>query len=72
MSTSINYDEEAKGRYDWVEKTGGVAANGLTIRDYFAAKALGALVSTVSYKEWGGIADAAYALADSMIKKRGE
>jgi hypothetical protein len=51
---------------------------GMTLRDYFAAKALTGMISTAGGPCLGGfdgyeahIASAAYAMADAMIKARG-
>lgn len=48
---------------------------GLTIRDYFAGKALGSMLSVMAkYSvvdiEWKELAEASYALADAMLKAR--
>lgn len=53
-----------------------VAQEGMTLRDYFAAKAMaGILVNTerneFSFSETGKIASKAYELADAMLKARG-
>lgn len=53
-----------------------VAQEGMTLRDYFAAKAMqGILVNTernqFSFSETGEIASKAYELADAMLKARG-
>lgn len=48
---------------------------GMTLRDYFAAKAMQAMVGSSSYIEHGwapdDIASQAYALADTMLAARG-
>ena len=71
MPQHIDYDKENERRVWWLNKTGGSAAEGLTVRDYFAAKVLeGFLVST---KFKGSIEDYAidgYAVADAMMKER--
>ena len=41
---------------------------GMTLRDYFAAKSLPHLMS--SYEDMDGIAGAAYKMADAMLKAR--
>jgi hypothetical protein len=43
-------------------------SNGMTLRDYFAAKSLPHLMS--SYEDMDGIAGAAYKMADAMMKAR--
>ncbi|HFT7325471.1 TPA: hypothetical protein ACGRV1_003125 [Proteus mirabilis] len=53
-----------------------VAQEGMTLRDYFAAKAMaGILVNTerneFSFSKTGEIASKAYELADAMLKARG-
>lgn len=63
-------------------KTGGLAfpsgnATGMTLRDYFAAKALQALLTNVPESTYqvdsaGPIAAAAYGLADLMLEARQE
>ena len=51
---------------------------GMTLRDYFAAKAMQGIVSQdgdlcdSNYGEPSGIAYAAYHLADAMLKARGQ
>lgn len=56
-----------------------VQQEGITLRDYFAAKAMNALIdSTVSSPDRGGldkfriVAKTAYRAADAMLKVRGE
>lgn len=60
-------------------KTGGPAFplddgvyRGMTLRDYFAAKALQGLVTHAHILEWSeeAIADAAYRQAEAMLKAR--
>ncbi len=48
------------------------AQEGMTLRDYFAAKALAGMASQF-HEHWTtvGIAQAAYELADAMIAERG-
>lgn len=70
MPSHIDYDKESEFRTRHLNMTGGAAANGLTVRDYMAAKAMGALLTKISYKEWGEVASASYALADSMLEQR--
>lgn len=54
------------------------AANGMTLRDYFAAKAIQAMLAntdfSIQYAKTGELAMAhnAYELADAMLKARGE
>ena len=43
---------------------------GMTLRDYFAAKAMQALVSYDMRLKWERIAETAYEIADAMIAER--
>lgn len=44
---------------------------GMTMRDYFAAKAMQAILSNPEYAgEDSGLADQSYAVADAMMKAR--
>ena len=71
MTKHIDYEKTQTDRMWWFNSTGGSATEGLTVRDYFAAKVLeGFLVST---KFKGSIEDYAidaYAVADAMMKER--
>lgn len=68
MATHIDYDEEAKKRVWFLESTGGLVSDGLTIRDYFAAKAMQSMVK--QYGDYEQRANEAYLLADVMMKER--
>jgi hypothetical protein len=48
-------------------------APGMDLRDYFAAKAMQGLVTTVKGEEWHAeeTAEIAYFVADAMMKERG-
>lgn len=74
MSKHIDFEEEAKKRVWFLESTGGLASNGLTVRDYFAAKMLAAIADNYEPENdpefWEGVAEVAYAAADAMIKER--
>lgn len=72
MPSHIDYQQEAEFRTWWLNTTGGAASQALTVRDYFAAKVMDALIHKVDFEEWAEVAEAAYALADAMLKKRGE
>ena len=70
----ITMDEPA----GWIEKTGGYAKD-MTLRDYFAAKAMPWVyadycesANTIGFeKGWrDGVAIDAYAMADAMLKAR--
>jgi hypothetical protein len=55
----------------YIETTGGVAQNDITVRDYFAAAALtGMCANHVMEGEWQSYALGAYAAADAMLKER--
>lgn len=45
-------------------------ATGMTLRDYFAAKAMQALLSTELIEQRNRFAEEAYAMADAMLKVR--
>lgn len=54
----------------WMEKTGGYAKD-MTLRDYFAAKVVQAMMTHPSCPEQinaTGLSQAAYEIADEMIK----
>lgn len=44
---------------------------GMTLRDYFAAKALSGLLADPEYTDHKNIAEHAYKYADEMLKARG-
>lgn len=78
-SRHIDYDHEKEKQTAWVVKTGGPAAGGLTVRDYFAAKAMSGLFSENdctlgahdNYDNWvEHVSALAYKFADAMIKER--
>ena len=45
---AIDYEEESTKRGNWLDITGGAAKDSLTVLDYFAGKAMAALVAKVS------------------------
>ena len=63
------------------EKTGGPAfpaklghwlENGMTLRDYFAAQAMSAIMTSESYNgSVARVAETAYLMADAMLEVRG-
>ena len=65
----IDYDLEAKLRTWWLNSTGGAAKDGITVRDYFAAKAMQALIEKFDESP-AESADEAYDWADAMMKAR--
>lgn len=69
MSKHIDYEVEAKFRTWWLNNTGGDAKDNLTVRDYFAAKAMQALISDERY-EHVELSEWAYRVADEMMKQR--
>jgi len=57
------------------EKTGfpvnGFYDPGMSLRDYFAAKAMQSILTTIADEHWrAGVAIDAYAMADAMLKAR--
>lgn len=69
-----NYEELREQFNAQFNKTGGAAQGGLTIRDYFAAKAMEALILGSGYNKeaflYCGVAEMAYEQADAMMKER--
>ena len=68
--------EIAQDYTNWMVKTGGYARD-MTMRDYFAAKAMQGLLATgVDYVDdihgsgWNWVAAASYKMADAMLKER--
>jgi hypothetical protein len=53
----------------WMEKTGGFAKD-MTLRDYFAAKAMQGLLAGTTTSDGNMIVKDAYAIADAMLKAR--
>jgi hypothetical protein len=53
----------------WLSKHGGYA-NSMTMRDYFAAKAMQGLLVDYQGSSWALRAQEAYAMADAMLKAR--
>ena len=75
----IDYEEENARRNWWLNKTGGQASAGLTVRDYFAAKAMQGLLASPRSPNAGNpaadvtdalVADISYKVADAMMKER--
>ena len=50
-------------QYNWINK-------GMTLRDYFAAKAMQALLAKTGWSDFKDITKGAYVIADDMIKQR--
>jgi len=59
----------AKQYTDWMVKTGGFARD-MTMRDYFAAKAMQALVGRKDFEFEDSAWENAYDMADAMLKER--
>jgi hypothetical protein len=51
---------------------GALINDGMTLRDYFAAKAMQGILADPSTPEIMDIAGAAYEMADAMLKARGK
>lgn len=51
-----------------------LTAHGITIRDYFAIRALAPMIQLTAdnklNKKWGELAEIAYAIADAMMEER--
>ena len=62
----INNGGPAFPRTGWPNETG------MTLRDYFAAKAMQALIPSGQTVDSMKYAESAYAVADAMLKARGE
>lgn len=69
MTKHIDYELENERRVWYFNKTGGDAASNLTVRDYFAAKAMQALLTKQDPKVVD-ITEEAYDWADMMIEER--
>lgn len=71
MNRAIDYDQERQFRTWWLNGTGGTAAQGLTVRDYFAAMALqGMLAEDAESYTFQSAAEGAYQMADAMMEAR--
>ena len=46
--------------------------NGMDLRDYFAAKAMQAIITSDSYDDGIDVPELAYAMADAMLAERNE
>ena len=68
----IDYDLEAKLRTWWLNNTGGAAKEGITVRDYFAAKAMQVYLtaSMGQMVDATNVAENAYLMADAMMQAR--
>ena len=70
MPKHIDYEEENARRNWWLNNTGGLASDGLTVRDYFAAKTLAAFIAMGPMVYATNVAENAYLMADAMMKER--
>ena len=59
----------AKDYTDWMVKTGGYARD-MTMRDYFAAKAMQSINISRPNTAYDNVARYAYQMADAMLKER--
>lgn len=82
----VDFDKDRDANLSAFERTGGAAHGGLTVRDYFAAQAIG--VAAKAWKQnvagafgegdsyvwddsdWRDVADKAYDIADAMMEAR--
>lgn len=70
----VDFDKDRDANLSAFERTGGAAANGITVRDYFAAQAMQALLSRQGVFDFQTYADDhkrvvdwAYLVADEMM-----
>ena len=58
--------------FPMLDEDGGTACSGMTLRDYFAAKAIQGICASGPTHEWSNsrLATEAYDLADAMLKAR--
>ena len=49
-----------------------VSHQGMSLRDYFAAKAMQAIINDPAWDCYDELSQSAYAMADAMLKARGE
>ena len=72
MTKHIDYDVEAKLRTWWLNGTGGADKDGITVRDYFAAKAMQVYLtaSMGQMVDATNVAENAYLMADAMMQAR--
>ena len=57
--------------YEWDDSLQQVISRGgMTLRDYFAAKAMLCLLDELPWQKKESVAQAAYAMADAMLKAR--
>lgn len=71
----VDFDKDRDANLSAFERTGGAAANGVTVRDYFAARVAVQMFSECVNDlncdwDYGSIAESAYRFADAMMKER--
>ena len=74
----VDFDRHAEERYNAFEATGGPAHGGITVLDWFAGKAMTALVKTDLEQAYetgtsvsvSDVSAKAYYLAEAMLKER--
>ena len=66
----VDFDKDRDANLAAFELTGGAAKDGLTVRDYFAAKALPVLITEDGTCDFEMIARYAYEVADCMMLAR--
>lgn len=71
----VDFDKDRDANLSAFERTGGASANGLTVRDYFAAHMAAVMYTACEqdkHADWDyqSVAYAAYSFADHMMKER--
>ena len=66
----VDFEKGRDLRVEIMEKTGGPAAGGLTVRDVIATTAMGAYIEKFGSRSFTAIAQSAYAMADAMLHER--
>ena len=66
----VDFERSHAMRAEIMEKTGGPAAGGLTVRDVIATTAMGAYIEKFGNRSFPTIAQNAYAMADAMLHER--
>jgi hypothetical protein len=67
----VELDKELNAYTSWKDKHGGFSKD-MTLRDYFAAKAMQAYIGSPDGEQMpeGALADSAYYMADAMLEAR--
>ena len=70
----VDFDKDRDANLAAFELTGGCASNGLTVRDYFAAMAMQALIHHYDFDRFKQdpwrVAEYSYEMSDRMMNKR--